>query len=78
MNQVYGIAVLTIVAADSDDTKFGIRGVQPCSRALYQIVEEVQSGFQLAVPLPIPPKLKEILGIVERGHFKNVSCLNSI
>ena len=51
MDQVYGNAILTIVAAGGDHANSGLAGVRPSSRIMKQITAEVSPGVVLAVPL---------------------------
>ena len=53
MDQVYGSAVLTIVAAGGNSASSGLAGVRPSSRAINQITAEVSPGVSIAVPLSL-------------------------
>ena len=54
MDQVYGSALLTIIAADGINSNAGLSGVLPKSRSLYQIEQKITPHLRLAVILPIP------------------------
>jgi len=51
MDQVYGAAVMTIIAAGGDDANAGLAGVRPSSRTITQLVEKVSATTSLAVPI---------------------------
>jgi hypothetical protein len=54
MDQVYGSALPTIIAADGINSNAGLTGVLPKSRSLYQLEQKITPHLRLAVILPIP------------------------
>ena len=58
MDRIYGNALLTIVAADAESADGGLAGVEPGSRHLDQIYEEIDSGVHMMLPLPEPKGLE--------------------
>jgi hypothetical protein len=52
MDQIYGSAVLTIIAANGDHGDSGLSGIRRRSRAVDQIAEQVGPSLTLAVEMP--------------------------
>lgn len=53
MDQVYGLAVVTIIAAGGTNANDGLAGVRPGTRQITQIRDRVSSDLEVAVSLPI-------------------------
>ncbi|KAH8681964.1 heterokaryon incompatibility protein-domain-containing protein [Xylariales sp. PMI_506] len=57
MDQIYGSAHLTLVAADGADANAGLHGIHSGSRQFSQIFEEIWADLTLVVSLPPPPDI---------------------
>jgi len=59
MDSIYAQATITIVAAGGSDASAGLPGIWPHLRLLPQVVEEVDQGTRLALPLEPSRKLND-------------------
>ncbi|MCJ1461607.1 serine/threonine protein kinase [Pseudocyphellaria aurata] len=57
MDQIYGSAILTIVAADATNANVGLEGVREGSRSVMQLAEELRQGFHIMAPTAVPQQL---------------------
>ncbi|KAL9111195.1 MAG: hypothetical protein Q9227_004272 [Pyrenula ochraceoflavens] len=57
MDKIYARATMTIIAGDSVNANSGIKGVEPNSRYVDQITEEIEPGHCLAGTLRLPEHL---------------------
>lgn len=57
MDQIYGSALFTIVAADATNADAGLDGVRQGSRSVVQLTEEVRPNFHIMSPLETPQHL---------------------
>ena len=57
MDQIYGSALFTIVAADATNADVGLEGVRRGSRSVVQLAEEVRPSFHIMAPLVTPQHL---------------------
>lgn len=57
MDQIYGSAIVTIVAADATNANAGLEGVREGSRSVMQLAEEVRPGFHIMAPTAVPQQL---------------------
>lgn len=57
MDQIYGSALFTIVAADAPNANTGLEGVRQGSRKVVQLAEEVRPNFHIIAPLATPQHL---------------------
>lgn len=57
MDQIYGSALLTIVAADATNANVGLEGVREGSRSVMQLAEELRPGFHIMAPTAVPQQL---------------------
>lgn len=57
MDQIYGSAILTIVAADATNANAGLEGVREGSRSVMQLAEELRPGFHIMAPTAVPQEL---------------------
>ena len=59
MDQIYGSAILTIVAADATNANHGLEGVREGSRSVMQLAEELRPGFHIMAPTVVPQRLDQ-------------------
>lgn len=57
MDQIYGSAIVTIVAADAANANAGLEGVREGSRSVMQLAEELRPGFHIMAPTAVPQQL---------------------
>jgi hypothetical protein len=70
MDQIYGSAVVTIVAASGLDANAGLAGVSAGSRHLPQLTEEVWPGLELTLSLPPPQELRDSVWVSRGWTFQ--------
>lgn len=59
MDQIYGSAILTIVAADAANANVGLEGVREGSRSVMQLAEQLRPGFHIMAPTAVPQYLDQ-------------------